>query len=144
MIKARSHSEWPSRELSSGTPDLNRLACSGIRGEGEAQHAIEHTKPHPGYVPCLRLLASGLHWIPWLLLCSGLRRMPTICSSLLRAFQCISCNRLSTAQWETTSLFRCSAGSLHMPPVLPKMSRCSWTSAYPAFSRRSNRVRCCS
>ena len=47
VSKARSHSKWPSRGLSSGTPGLNRLACSGIRGEGGAQHAIEHTKPHP-------------------------------------------------------------------------------------------------
>ena len=69
VIEARSHSEWPSRGLSSGTPDLNRLACSGIRGEGGAQHAIKHTNPHPGYVPCLRLLASGMRWVPWLLLC---------------------------------------------------------------------------
>ena len=33
MIQARCHSEWPSRGLSSGTPDLNRLACSGIGGD---------------------------------------------------------------------------------------------------------------
>ena len=47
VIKARAHRKWPLRGLSSGTPDLNRLACSGIRREGGAQHAIEHTKPHP-------------------------------------------------------------------------------------------------
>ena len=58
MVEAKSHSEWPSRGLSSGTPDPNRLACLGIRGEGGAQHAIEHTKPHPGYVP--RFLFGGL------------------------------------------------------------------------------------
>ena len=65
VIKARSQSEWPSRGLSSGIPDLSRLAgASGIRGEDGAQHASKHTKPYPGYFPCLRLLASGLHCNP--------------------------------------------------------------------------------
>ena len=48
MIKARSNSKWPSGGLSYRTPDLTRLACSGIRGECGAQHAIEHIKSHPG------------------------------------------------------------------------------------------------
>ena len=58
VIKATSQREWPSRGLSSGTPDLNRLACSGTRKEGGAQHAIEHTKPHPGYVPMFTLVGK--------------------------------------------------------------------------------------
>ena len=48
VVEVKSHSEWPSRRLSSGTSDPNRLACLGIRGKGG--HAIEHTKPHLGHV----------------------------------------------------------------------------------------------
>ena len=48
VVEARSHSEWHLRGLTSGTPDPNRLASLGIRGEGGAQHATEHTKPLPG------------------------------------------------------------------------------------------------
>ena len=48
VVEAKSHSKWPLRGLTSGTPDPNRLACLGIRGEGGAQHADEHTKPLPG------------------------------------------------------------------------------------------------
>ena len=56
VLKARSRSKWSSRALSSGTTDLHRLACSGIKGEGGAQHAIEHTKPHVW----ARLRAQGM------------------------------------------------------------------------------------
>ena len=48
VIEARSHNVRPSRALENGTPDPDRLACSGIRGKGGVQHAIEHTKRHPG------------------------------------------------------------------------------------------------
>ena len=48
MIKARCHSKWSSKGLSSATPDRNRLAYPGIRGDDGAEHAIQHTKPHPG------------------------------------------------------------------------------------------------
>ena len=73
VIKARSHSEWLSRGLSNGTPDLNRLACSGIKRKGGAEHAIDHIKPHAGmshvcacwqkacvgFLGCYRFLACG-------------------------------------------------------------------------------------
>ena len=70
MIKARSHSEWPSRGLSTATPGLNRLACSGIRGQDGAEHAIEHVKPHSGYVhdnTCWRVGCTGFlgQWRRW-------------------------------------------------------------------------------
>ena len=32
VIEARSHSKWPPKGLSSGTPDPTRLACSGMYG----------------------------------------------------------------------------------------------------------------
>ena len=39
----RDQGKLPQRMALEGT-----LACSGIRGEGGAQHAMEHAKPHPG------------------------------------------------------------------------------------------------
>ena len=61
VIKARSHSEWPTRTLSRETPDLNRLACSGIRKTVGAQHAMEHTKPHPEE-PIMTRYCVALAW----------------------------------------------------------------------------------
>ena len=42
VIEADFHVAWPSRGLSCGIPVL----CK--QGTGGAQHAIQHTKPHPG------------------------------------------------------------------------------------------------
>lgn len=50
VVEANSHSEWPSRGLSNGTPDPNRLVCFGIRGEGWARYAVEQTKAHPDHL----------------------------------------------------------------------------------------------
>ncbi len=47
MMKAMSHGNWPSRGLLSGTPVLCKQACTRDWGMGRAQHAIQHTKPHP-------------------------------------------------------------------------------------------------
>ena len=33
VVEAKSSSKWPSRGLSCGTPDPDRLACLGIRGK---------------------------------------------------------------------------------------------------------------
>ena len=44
---------------------MTRLACSGIRGEGGAQHANEHTKPAPGgqaQVICTGCIPSEQGW----------------------------------------------------------------------------------
>ena len=141
VVEAESHSEWPSRGLSSGTPDPGRLACLGIRGEGGAQHASEHTKPHPDDVPRFLLAPFLGPCIPELSSCSSLRRVPTICSSLLRAFQCIPCIRSTAFECEIPSCL--SAVSWNMPPVFPKISKCSCISAYPEFLRCSKRLLCC-
>ena len=66
MIEARSCSEWPSRGLSSETPDPSRLACLGIRGKGGAQHAIEHTEPHPVTTAASEIVESAGKFLqPW-------------------------------------------------------------------------------
>ena len=49
VVEASSNVDWPSRGLSCGTPVLYKQACTRYWGMGGAQHAIQHTKPHPGY-----------------------------------------------------------------------------------------------
>ena len=45
MIKPKSCGDWPSRGPSCVTPVWCKQACTGNRGVGRAQHAIQHTKP---------------------------------------------------------------------------------------------------
>ena len=56
---AKSHSDWPSRELSCGTPVLCKQGRTRDWGIGGAQHAIQHTKPHPGQCRTAPVLGLG-------------------------------------------------------------------------------------
>ena len=61
MIKARSYRKLPFKVLSSGTSCQTQQAIEGglanlfgHQGKIRAQRAIEHTKPHSGYVICIK------------------------------------------------------------------------------------------
>lgn len=129
-------------------PKQATRACLSIRGEGGAQHAIEHTKHHLGYVSHFLLVALLDPCFTELSSCSSLRRVlqlvPTIGSSLLRALQCMSWRMVSTFECGIPNCLRCSAVSSNMPPLLPKISKCCCTSAYPEVLRCSKRLLCCS
>ncbi len=57
-LEAKSHIDWPSWELSRGTPDLGKQACTGD-WKGGAQLAIQRAKPPLGYSSLLRFRLFG-------------------------------------------------------------------------------------